>query len=74
MRYTVEFHTNDYVMSHGHNPRGYGSWAFSFERNAHVDDMFWVHASTYGDAKKKVREYVKGKDPQVSHVMVYVGT
>ena len=43
----------DYVRSHGKTPRGYGSWAFAFDRHATVDDMHWEHQSTYADAKAK---------------------
>ena len=45
----------DYVRSHGKTPRGYGSWAFAFDRHATVDDMHWEHQSTYADAKAKAK-------------------
>jgi hypothetical protein len=52
----VDVITRHYEFAHGRRPRGYGSWAFSFTGpNPDVLDptqLFWVHASKYGAAKK----------------------
>lgn len=80
MRYSVEFHTSDYEFSHGKTPRGFGSWAFFFERPTRNNnpEAFWVHQSTYADAKKKVREYIRIQNIiqklQSPVIMVYVGS
>lgn len=71
----VEFSTTDYQMSHGRQPRGYGSWAFFFTRNAPVEEAFWVNGATYAEAKKAVRAEVArrfGADHEPG--TVYVGT
>lgn len=38
-----------YTNSHGKAPRGFGSWAFGFDRR---DALCWVHQATYGQALK----------------------
>lgn len=74
---TTEFNTTDYQMSHGRGPRGFGSWAFFFQRNADVGQAFWVHQSTYADAKKAVRAEVKRRQAageMAAYVTAYVGS
>jgi hypothetical protein len=48
----IEFNTRSYVMSHGREPRGYGSWAFDLGGRGVV----FAPASTYTAAKKWARE------------------
>jgi hypothetical protein len=52
----VEFNTDEYVFSHGHSPKGYGSWAFVpyglHHRGNYLDYVKWFNAMTYGDAKR----------------------
>jgi hypothetical protein len=47
--------TRDFEFSHGHRPRGIGSWAFCpthlARRDDYLDHVLWVH-ETYGEAKK----------------------
>lgn len=45
--------TRDYMRSHGKQPRGFGSWAFAFSREAKLDDLFWAYNMNYADAKKQ---------------------
>ena len=47
----IEFNTRSYVMSHGREPRGYGSWAFDLGNGP-----VFAPASTYTAAKKWARE------------------
>jgi hypothetical protein len=57
----MEFNTSEYRFSHGKEPRGTGSWAFSTVKApvAGVNEIFWFNGS-YGDAKKAARKYFKG--------------
>lgn len=56
----VEFNTREYEFSHGHAPRGRGSWAFFFDRSMPIQDVFWTPGSTpYAEAKKMARAEAK---------------
>lgn len=55
----VEFNTREYEFSHGRAPRGRGSWAFAFTRNAPVSEVIWAPSGTYAEAKKFAREKAK---------------
>lgn len=52
-----------YEWTHGHRPKGKGSWAFSTVHPAQHDvkkhDMHIVHNSTYVDAKKSAKTHYK---------------
>jgi hypothetical protein len=54
---TFEFNTRDYLLTHGKEPRGYGSWAFMIETKG--NEPVWAPQSTYADAKKWVRGKVR---------------
>jgi hypothetical protein len=52
------FDTTEYEFSHGHKPRGYGSWAFArpgspAERGETFDGIEWRNG-TYTDAKQQL--------------------
>jgi hypothetical protein len=64
---SFEFRTHDFEMSHGHTPRGYGSWAFFFHPSRKLDDALWVTA-TYADAKKAAR--IEARKRNVEEVFV----
>lgn len=66
----IEFCTREYRFSHGKEPRGYGSWAFFFDRKFKIEDAFWVNQSTYGDAKKAARAEAKRRNVGI----VFVGS
>lgn len=51
---SVEFRTLDFVMSNGHEPRGYGHWAFFFHPSRKIEDAWWCEGM-YSDAKKAAR-------------------
>ena len=55
---TVHVNTNDFEFSHGKQPRGYGSWAFFFNRRADVNTAFWFNG-TYAEARKAATEEAK---------------
>jgi hypothetical protein len=44
----IEVNTREYEFAHGNNPRGYGHWAFFFDRST---EPYWVEGR-YTDAKK----------------------
>lgn len=47
---TTEFHTRNYEFTHGRKPRGFGSWAFTFEDD---ETVWWAPAPrTFAEAKK----------------------
>lgn len=61
----ILFIDTDYVMSHGKNPRGFGSWAFCTvdpNRHDYLDHVIWVHQSTFAKAKKTAKEQAKSRN------------
>lgn len=54
----IEVVTSDYLLSHGRQPRGRGTWAFSFD-GPNVDSIdpriLWTPAASYAEAKKLAR-------------------
>lgn len=51
MTVKVDFDTTEYEFAHGRKPKGYGSWAFSEERNPDIMTVkFWP--GTYTQAKQ----------------------
>lgn len=59
--FKVLFDTSPYENSYMQPPRGRGSWAFAFvRRNAQLDDMIWSPSMTYGEAKRWVRDAIRG--------------
>lgn len=50
---TVQFRTTEFVMSHGHEPRGYGHWAFFFHP---ARKEAWWCEGMFSDAKKEARK------------------
>lgn len=74
---SIEFHTTDYVASHGHEPRGRGSWAFFMNRKMDVMNKttsFWTPGgTTYTEAKKLARAWVREKCGPQSSGTLYVG-
>lgn len=66
----VEFNTSDFQFSHGRAPRGFGSWAFFFERNAPVEQAFWVHQATFAAARKAAAQEARRRGCDV----VFVGS
>lgn len=68
----IEFSTREYQFSHGHMPRGRGSWAFFFNNEQAIEQAFWTPGSTtFGEAKKMARDEARrrfGKSPVVVHV------
>lgn len=54
-----EFSTRQYVFSHGKNPKGYGSWAFSVQELDGGKQIFWAPTSTYGLAKTWIKNHVR---------------
>lgn len=59
----IEFSNREYIFEHGHAPKGFGHWYFTFE------GMGRWESGTLTEAKKKVREYIKQVAPAD-----YVGT
>jgi hypothetical protein len=57
----LEIDNHSYVMSHGKNPSGYGSWAFIItdESCGKETETIFAPASTLTDAKKWLRNWAK---------------
>lgn len=58
----VDVSTRDYVLTHGKEPRGTGSWAFcpasKYQGNDYLDHTFWTPGRlTYAKARKLAREH-----------------
>ncbi len=53
----VKFSTREFELAHGHKPRGFGSWAFNLDLRD--EPLFWVHQSTYANAKKLATAHTK---------------
>jgi hypothetical protein len=56
---TVYFSTRPFVRSHGREPRGYGTWAFAFNRGEPV----FAPTSTYGEAEMWARNHALAMVP-----------
>lgn len=73
----IEFHTTDYVMAHGREPRGRGSWAFFMDRKMDVTDRersFWTPGgTTYAQAKKLAVKWVQSKYGKAARGTLFVG-
>ena len=48
----TQVNTRPYEFAHGKKPRGFGSWAFTFDND---ETPWWAPTSTYGDAIKAAR-------------------
>ncbi len=65
------FDTSQFVESHGHDPRGRGSWAFALKLGSEDVDIFW-HNGLYTEARKAAKEnFLKGRQKDET-VRVYV--
>ena len=64
---TIEFNTTNYRWTYGHDPKGYGVWAFKFEGY----EVF-APASTYAQAKKWCKAKIKELAPEGYTGFVYV--
>lgn len=59
----IYFIDTEYKFSHGHPPRGRGSWAFSVERNPDSTDpaILWSPSMTFTEAKQWARQQTKAR-------------
>ena len=55
---TIHFDTTEYEFSHDKRPRGIGSWAFAYRRDADLSEIFWVNGQ-YAEAKRIARALAK---------------
>jgi len=62
----VEFTTTEYEWAHGKKPRGFGYWAFFFDR----EEEPLVSCASYSQAKKMALAYAVTK----GHSVVRVGS
>lgn len=70
----VDFATTEFEFSHGRQPRGFGSWAFSLERNPDVSSpagpaeggVIWTHSCSYTEAKKAAKAALVAAAPEGS--------
>ena len=59
---TIDIITNQYVCSHGVQPKGRGSWAFyayDYSTWREVGAPFFVPSMTYADAKVWAKAYAR---------------
>lgn len=56
---TIIFDDRAFRLTHGKAPRGYGAWAFCFEGRGPV----WAPSSTFADAKRWIKEHIRGEAP-----------
>jgi hypothetical protein len=59
MHVRFEFTTREYRFWHGHEPRGYGMWAFEFLGRRPT----FAPASTYVEAKRWIRNHIRSELP-----------
>ncbi len=68
-----EVNTSAYEFSHGHSPRGRGSWAFAVTANPKSDVIYWAKklipgtasetsSLTYTEAKKAAQAHFAGQE------------
>jgi hypothetical protein len=48
-----------YEWAHGHRPRGFGSWAFTFATPTNAAELKWFFGTYYSSAKKAAQEYAR---------------
>lgn len=73
----VVFNTTQYVNSHGHEPRGRGTWAFFGDRRMRIEDAIWSPSMTYTEAKAWMRKHpavVGGGDCGDGYIEIFVGS
>jgi hypothetical protein len=60
-RTKIEIDDSPFVRSHMKGPKGYGSWAFSLERNPRdvCKDVVFTPAMTYSDAKVWIKAWFR---------------
>lgn len=57
---TIDIGTNEYLRSHGQQPKGRGKWAFAVYFPHHCRDVVFVpQMMTLTDAKDWIRAYVR---------------
>jgi hypothetical protein len=69
MRLPIYVDTFEYMRSHGREPRGRGSWAFSFDRS---DEVVWAQGGlsmTFADARKWAVRVAKETGASVVRVL-----
>ena len=59
--HTIEIRTNEYRLSHGHAPRGRGSWLFEFIRDRQVEGPWgWdLGSRTYSEALGAAKKHAQ---------------
>lgn len=58
----IYFSTREYELSHGAKPRGRGSWAFAFDGEDRMEDLFWTAgALTFTEAKRVAMKEAKAR-------------
>lgn len=62
----IVFTTREYEAEHGHKPRGYGYWWFTFE------GFEFQAKGTLTEAKKACRQHIKSIVPQGYRETVFV--
>jgi hypothetical protein len=55
------FSTYAFEFAHAKKPRGRGSWAFFFDGRTDIDDAFWAHDCTFGEAKAKAMAHATAR-------------
>lgn len=63
----IRFDTRQFVLSHGREPRGRGSWAFDSDRRG--NDPVFSPSMTYQDAKKWAANHPVLKEFDVLYVL-----
>jgi len=73
----IEFNTREYEFSHGHKPRGRGSWAFFPNRKTLIEQAMWTPSMTYGEAKRWIAAKLRSAHcPDTDHdsIELFVGS
>ena len=45
-----------FLLSHGKEPKGKGCWAFSLDKDADSENIFFTKSMTFGAAKKEAKK------------------
>jgi hypothetical protein len=53
------FSSTQYEFAHGKKPRGFGAWAFFFDRNADDVENAKFFTGSFGDAKKQAMDFAR---------------
>lgn len=66
----IEFITTPFFLSHGKEPKGKGCWAFSLDKKADAENIFFTKSMLYSEAKKEAKKHFKALNEEFNSIYV----